>query len=189
MLIDAGIELDSFYTADITRTFPIDGKFTEIQRTLYSLVFEAQKAGFAAVKPGVDFKSINLASQQVLAQGLADLGVLKVSAEESLKPENHFHRRWTLHGVSHMLGLDVHDCAQARKDQYTDAKLAAGMVLTVEPGLYIQPDDELFAPEFRGIGIRIEDDVLVTEDGCRNLSQAMPRHPDEIVSWMANLLR
>ena len=189
MLIDAGIELDSYYTADITRTFPINGKFTEIQRTLYSLVFEAQKAGFAAVKPGADFKSINLASQQVLAQGLADLGVLKVSAEESLKPENHFHRRWTLHGVSHMLGLDVHDCAQARKDQYADAKLAAGMVLTVEPGLYIQPDDELFAPEFRGIGIRIEDDVLVTEDGCRNLSQAMPRHPDEIESWMANLLR
>jgi Xaa-Pro aminopeptidase len=189
MLIDAGIELDSYYTADITRTFPINGKFTEIQRTLYSLVFEAQKAGFAAIKPGADFKSINLASQQVLAQGLEDLGVLKVSAEESLKPENHFHRRWTLHGVSHMLGLDVHDCAQARKDQYTDAKLAAGMVLTVEPGLYIQPDDELFAPEFRGIGIRIEDDVLVTEDGCRNLSQAMPRHPDEIESWMANLLR
>ena len=88
-----------------------------------------------------------------------------------------------------MLGLDVHDCAQARKDQYREAKLAAGMVLTVEPGLYIQPDDELFAPEFRGIGIRIEDDVLVTEDGCRNLSQAMPRHPDEIESWMANLLR
>ena len=79
-----------------------------------------------------------------------------------------------------MLGMDVHDCAQARKDQYTEAKLRAGMILTVEPGFYIQPDDELFPPEYRGIGIRIEDDVLVTEDGCINLSANIPSHPDDI---------
>jgi Xaa-Pro aminopeptidase len=187
LLLDAGVELDSYYTADITRTLPVNGKFSPAQRVLYMLVYEAQKAGFAAIRPGVDFLEINKACHTVLAQGLVDMGVLTISAEESMRPEVGLHKRWTLHGVSHMLGLDVHDCAQARKDQYTDAKLEAGMVLTVEPGLYIQPDDELFAPEYRGIGIRIEDDVLVTEDGCFNLSENMPRHPDEIEAWMASL--
>jgi len=187
ILVDAGVEMDSFYTADITRTLPVNGKFTPAQRSLYMLVYEAQKAGFAAIKAGVDFLSINKACHTVLAQGLVDMGVLTVSAEESMRPEVGLHRRWTLHGVSHMLGMDVHDCAAARKDQYTEAKLAAGMVLTVEPGLYIQPDDELFAPEYRGIGIRIEDDVLVTQDGCINLSEKIPRHPDEIEAWMQSL--
>jgi Xaa-Pro aminopeptidase len=187
LLLDAGVELDSYYTADITRTLPISGRFSPAQRSLYMLVYEAQKAGFAAIRPGVDFLEINKACHTVLAQGLVDMGVLTISAEESMRPEFGLHKRWTLHGVSHMLGLDVHDCAQARKDQYTDGKLEAGMVLTVEPGLYIQPDDELFAPEYRGIGIRIEDDVLVTETGYFNLSENMPRHPDEIEAWMASL--
>lgn len=187
LLLDAGVELDSFYTADITRTFPINGKFSPAQRSLYMLVYEAQKAGFAAIRPGVNFLEINRACHAVLAQGLADMGVLTISAEESMDPEVGLHKRWTLHGVSHMLGLDVHDCAQARKDQYTDATLEAGMILTVEPGLYIQPDDELFAPQYRGIGIRIEDDVLVTETGYFNLSENMPRHPDDIEAWMASL--
>ncbi len=187
LLLDAGVELDSYYTADITRTLPINGKFSPAQRSLYMLVYEAQKAGFAAIRAGVDFLEINKACHQVLAQGLVDMGVLTVSAEESMRPEVGLHKRWTLHGVSHMLGMDVHDCAQARKDQYTEAKLEAGMILTVEPGLYIQPDDELFAPEYRGIGIRIEDDVLVTETGCFNLSENIPRHPDAIEAWMASL--
>ena len=188
ILVDAGVERDSYYTADVTRTIPISGKFTPAQRALYMLVLEAQKAGFAAVKPGVDWTEINIACQTVLANGLADMGVLTVSAEESLRPEVGLHRRWTLHGVSHMLGMDVHDCSQARKDQYSEGKLAVGQVLTVEPGLYIQPDDELFAPEFRGIGIRIEDDVVVTETGCHILSDGLPRHPDDIEKWMAGLL-
>ena len=188
ILVDAGVERDSYYTADVTRTLPISGKFSPAQRSLYMLVYEAQKAGFAAVKPGADWTSVNLAAQKVLAQGLIDMGVLTISAEESIRPEVGLHRRWTLHGVSHMLGMDVHDCSQARKDQYTEGTLKVGMVLTVEPGLYIQPDDELFAPEFRGIGIRIEDDVVVTEDGCRILSNGLPRHPDEIESWMGSLL-
>ena len=188
VLVDAGVELDSFYTADITRTLPVDGKFSPSQRALYMLVYEAQLAGFAAIKPGVLFSDINKACQAVLAQGLADMGVLTVSAEESLKPEVGLHRRWTLHGVSHHLGLDVHDCSEARRDMYMNAPLREGMVLTVEPGLYIQPDDELFAPEFRGIGIRIEDDIVVTADGYRNLSENIPRHPDEIEKWMQTLL-
>jgi Xaa-Pro aminopeptidase len=188
VLIDAGVEMESFYTADITRTLPVNGIFSPSQRALYMLVYEAQLAGFAAIKPGALFSDINKACQAVLAQGLADMGVLTVSAEESLRPEVGLHRRWTLHGVSHHLGLDVHDCAQARKEMYLDATLREGMVLTVEPGLYIQPDDELFAPEYRGIGIRIEDDVVVTANGYRNLSENIPRHPDDIEKWMQTLL-
>ena len=188
VLVDAGVEMQSFYTADITRTLPVDGKFSPAQRALYMLVYESQLAGFAAIKPGVLFSEINKACQEVLAKGLADMGVLTVSAEESLKPEVGLHRRWTLHGVSHHLGLDVHDCAQARKEMYLDSPLREGMVLTVEPGLYIQPDDELFAPEYRGIGIRIEYDVVVTADGCRNLSEDIPRHPDDIEKWMKRIL-
>ena len=188
VLVDAGIEVDSFYTADITRTLPVSGKFTPAQRSLYMLVYEAQLAGFAAIKPGVKFSEINAACQRVLAEGLAAMGVLTVTAEESMQPELGLHRRWTLHGVSHHLGIDVHDCAHARKEQYLDKELEVGMVLTVEPGLYIQPDDELFAPEYRGIGIRIEDDIVVTEDGCRNLSEDIPRHPDAIEKWMKSIL-
>lgn len=189
VLVDAGVEVESFYTADITRTLPVSGKFTPAQRALYMLVYESQLAGFAAIKPGVKFSEINRACQEVLAKGLADMGVLTVSAEESMKPEVGLHRRWTLHGVSHHLGIDVHDCAHARKENYLDKELEVGMVLTVEPGLYIQPDDELFAPEYRGIGIRIEDDIVVTEDGCRNLSENIPRHPDAIEKWMKSILR
>jgi len=188
ILIDAGVEMESYYTADITRTLPVSGKFTPAQRSLYMLVYEAQNAGFAAIRPGADWGDFNRACQSVLAQGLADMGVLPISAEESLLPEGGLHRRWTIHSAGHMLGMDVHDCAQARKDQYIEAKLEVGQVLTVEPGLYIQLDDELFAPEFRGIGIRIEDDVVVTESGCQILSNGLPRHPDDIETWMATLL-
>ena len=189
VLVDAGVEVDSYYTADVTRTLPINGKFTPAQRSLYMLVYEAQEAGFAAIKPGVKFSEINKACQAVLAKGLESMGVLPVTAEEALSEAGGQHRRWTLHGVSHHLGIDVHDCAHARKENYLDAELKEGMVFTVEPGLYIQPDDELFAPEYRGIGIRIEDDIVVTADGCRNISGGIPRHPDQIEAWMASILK
>ena len=189
ILIDAGVEVDSLYTADITRTLPINGKFSPAQRKIYSLVYEAQRAGFAAVKPGAKFKDITAASHSVLAKGLEEMGVLPVTAEESLKPDVGLHRRWTVHGVSHMLGIDVHDCNDARKEQYADGVLEAGMILTVEPGLYIHPDDELFPEEYRGIGVRIEDDVLVTETGCRVLSNKLPSHPDEVEVWISNLTK
>jgi Xaa-Pro aminopeptidase len=189
ILIDAGVEVDSLYTADITRTLPINGKFSSAQRKIYTLVYEAQRAGFAAVKPGAKFKDITAASHSVLAKGLEEMGVLPISAEESLKPEVGLHRRWTVHGVSHMLGIDVHDCNDARKEQYADGILEAGMILTVEPGLYIHPDDELFPEEYRGIGVRIEDDVLVTETGCRVLSNKLPSHPDEVEVWISNLIK
>jgi Xaa-Pro aminopeptidase len=189
VLIDAGVEVESFYTADITRTLPINGKFSPAQREIYMLVYEAQKAGFAAVKPGAKFKEITNASHEVLAKGLEKLGVLPISAAKSLDPDMGLHKRWTVHGVSHMLGIDVHDCNEARIEQYRDGVLEAGMILTVEPGLYIHPDDELFPAEYRGIGVRIEDDVLVTETGCRVMSNKLPSHPDEVEVWISNLTK
>ena len=114
---------------------------------------------------------------RVLAEGLQELGIIE-SAEEVLDPADKRYSRWTLHGVSHMLGLDVHDCAEARNETYREGTLQPGIVLTIEPGLYFQPDDLLVPEELRGIGVRIEDDVLITEDGYRNLSAALPRDPD-----------
>ena len=189
VLIDAGVEVDSHYTADITRTFPINGKFTEAQRKIYMIVYKAQQAGIAAVKPGAKFKDFHNACMVEIAKGAEELGVLPISAEESLKPDQGLHRRWQFHGSGHHLGIDVHDCAHARKEQYAEAVLEPGMILTVEPGFYIQPDDTLFPPEYRGIGVRIEDDILVTESGAKIMSNALPRHPDEVEAYMARLLK
>lgn len=187
LLLDAGVEVESHYTADITRTIPINGKFTAPQREIYKLVLAAQEAGIQAVKPGAKYRDINNACMKVLAEGLAKLGVLTVSAEESLDPSVGLHRRWSVHASGHMLGIDVHDCAKARGEQYLDGELAVGHVLTVEPGLYIQPDDLLFPEEYRGIGVRIEDDVLVTEDGVEVLSRELPRDPDSLEAWIRSV--
>jgi Xaa-Pro aminopeptidase len=188
VLIDAGVELDSHYTADITRTFPVSGRFSKAQRDIYMIVYRAQSAGIAAVKPGIKFKDIHEACMREIAKGAFELGVLPVSVEESLKPENGFHRRWQFHSSGHHLGIDVHDCAHARKEQYLDAVLEPGMIITVEPGFYIQSDDTLFSEEYRGIGVRIEDDVLVTASGAKVLSDSLPRHPDEVEAYMAKVL-
>jgi Xaa-Pro aminopeptidase len=187
VLVDAGVEIDSLYTADITRTLPVSGKFNQGQREIYLAVLEAADAAFAIAKPGVKFREIHAAAMKVIAHKCAEWGILPVSAEESLEEDKQFHRRWMVHGTSHHLGIDVHDCAQARKQMYLDAELKEGMVFTIEPGLYFHPDDLLVPEKFRGIGIRIEDDVLVTRDGVENLSSALPRHPDELEAWMAKL--
>jgi Xaa-Pro aminopeptidase len=187
VLLDMGAEATSLYTADVTRTLPIDGTFTSVQRDLYSLVLAAQQAGIDVVRPGATFRAPHEAAMSVIAHGLEDLGLLPVSAEEALSPDSRIYARWTLHGTSHMLGLDVHDCAVADARVYPGGELEEGMVLTVEPGLYFQEDDLLVPEELRGIGIRIEDDVVVTADGVRNLSEALPREPDEIEAWMARL--
>ena len=189
LLLDAGVEADSLYTADITRTLPISGTFTPEQRAVYSLVYEAQRAGMAQVRPGNDFLEPNRAAMRVLAQGLIDLHVLKCSLEEALDPEKQFYKRYTLHNVSHMLGIDVHDCAKARTENYRYGKLQAGMVLTVEPGLYFQPDDATVPENLRGIGVRIEDDVLVTQNGCENLSSILPSEPGEVEAWISGIVR
>ncbi len=187
LLLDAGIEGNSLYTADITRTFPISGKFTPAQRAIYGIVLEAQRAALKIVKPGNDFMAPNKAAMAVIAHGLARLGILPMSAEEALREENQFYRRYSLHNVSHMLGLDVHDCAQARAENYKYGKLEPGMVLTVEPGLYFQVDDLTVPAKYRGIGVRIEDDVLVTDKGCRVLSSSLPREADAVEQWMRSV--
>ena len=175
VLLDMGVEASTLYTADVTRTLPVDGTFTPLQRELYTLVLTAQQAGIDAVRPGAPFLAAHQAAMHVIAHGLEDMGLLPVSAEEALSPDSKVYARWTLHGTSHMLGMDVHDCARASTDIYPKGDLEAGMVLTVEPGLYFQEDDLLVPEELRGIGIRIEDDIVVTENGARNLSEALPR--------------
>lgn len=187
VLLDMGVEGRNLYTADVTRTLPVSGAFSPVQRDLYSLVLSAQKAGIEAVRPGAAFLAAHHAAMEVLAHGLEDLGLLPVSAQEALDPDSKVYARWTLHGTSHMLGMDVHDCARASMDLYPKGDLAEGMVLTVEPGLYFQADDLLVPEELRGIGIRIEDDILVTADGSRNLSEALPREIDEVEEWMGRL--
>ncbi|QIK77522.1 aminopeptidase P family protein [Nocardioides piscis] len=186
-LLDMGVEGHNLYTADVTRTLPVDGRFTTLQRDLYDLVLNAQQAGIDAVRPGARFLAAHDAATQVLAHGLADLGLLPVPVEEALDPESKVYARWTLHGTSHMLGMDVHDCGKASVDVYPRGDLAEGMVLTVEPGLYFQADDLLVPEELRGIGIRIEDDILVTADGAHNLSASLPRTSGEVEEWMGSL--
>ncbi|MDJ0334505.1 aminopeptidase P family protein [Salinibacterium sp. G-O1] len=184
ILIDAGIELDSYYTADITRTLPVNGTFTEVQRRIYDAVLEAADAAFAIVKPGLTFRDIHAEAMKVIAAKTAEWGLLPVSAEVSLEPDNQFHRRYMVHGTSHHLGIDVHDCAAARRELYLDGVLEAGMVFTIEPGLYFQPDDLSVPEEYRGIGVRIEDDILVTESGAENLSVGIPRTADDVEAWL-----
>ncbi|WP_010147946.1 aminopeptidase P N-terminal domain-containing protein [Serinicoccus profundi] len=187
LLLDAGVETDALYTADVTRTVPVSGRFTEPQRRVYEAVLEAQEAGLAAVRPGNRFKDVHAAAIEVIARHLLEWGLLPddVTLEQTLDAEQgQFHRRWMVHGTSHHLGIDVHDCAQALREDYVDAELREGMVLTVEPGLYFKADDLLVPEELRGIGVRIEDDVVVTADGMRNLSAMLPRTVPEVEAWV-----
>jgi Xaa-Pro aminopeptidase len=189
VLLDMGVEGRNLYTADVTRTLPVDGRYSTLQRDLYDLVLQAQDAGIAACRPGLPFTGTHEAAMGVLAHGLEAMGLLPVSAEEALDPDSKVYSRWTLHGTSHMLGLDVHDCGQAAPEAYRGATLEPGMVLTVEPGLYFQDDDLLVPAELRGIGIRIEDDLLVTADGTVNLSGSLPRTADDVEAWMGEQRR
>jgi Xaa-Pro aminopeptidase len=182
LLLDAGVETHTLYTADVTRTLPISGEFDETQRKVYDAVYDAQEAGIAAVRPGARFRDFHEVAQRVLAERLVEWGLLEGPAEQVL--DLGLHRRFTLHGTGHMLGLDVHDCADARCEEYVDGLLEPGMVQTVEPGLYFQPDDLTVPEQYRGIGVRIEDDILVTADGNENLSAALPRRAGEIEDWM-----
>jgi Xaa-Pro aminopeptidase len=188
VLVDAGVEADSLYTADVTRTLPVDGTFTDVQRRVYTAVLDAADAAFAVARPGSRFRDVHAAAMEVIAARLGEWGLLPGTVEESLDPEGQWHRRWMVHGTSHHLGLDVHDCALARREMYLDAVLEPGMVFTIEPGLYFKSDDLAVPEEYRGIGVRIEDDVLVTADGYENLSAALPRRPEDVEAWMATIL-
>ena len=192
VLVDAGVEVDSLYTADVTRTIPVDGRFTEAQRRIYQAVLDAADAAFArAGTPGCRFKDVHAAAMEVIAARLEEWGMLPegVSAADSLAPEGQYHRRWMVHGTSHHLGLDVHDCAQARREMYMDAELRPGMCFTIEPGLYFREDDLLVPEEMRGTGVRIEDDVVVREDGSvERLTQDVPRTVEEVEAWVSGLI-
>lgn len=185
VLMDMGVEIDTLYTADITRTVPASGTWTPLQRDVYSIVLAAQDAGIAQVRPGVPFREFHRECVRVLVEGLADLGLLPCSAAEAMDPASTVYGRWVLCGSGHMLGLDVHDCRGGGADQSLDGLLEPGNVLTVEPGLYFQPGDLKVPEELRGVGIRIEDDLVVTESGNRNLSAALPRSVAAVEEWMS----
>jgi Xaa-Pro aminopeptidase len=171
LLIDAGCEYD-FYASDVTRTFPIGSRFTPLQRDLYEIVLAAQLKSIAAIRPGVKFDDPHDAAVDVLVEGMCHLGLFKESPAEVR--EKSLFRRYYMHRTSHWLGMDVHDVGLYRIAG-DSRKLEPGMILTAEPGIYIGPDDESAPAEFRGIGIRIEDDVLVTPDGHEVLTAAVPK--------------
>jgi Xaa-Pro aminopeptidase len=180
VLIDAGCELQG-YAADITRTFPISGKFSETQKQLYQLVLDAQSAAFNQVKPGNTFKQITDAAIDVLTKGLIELGLLSGSLAFNLQTQGY--RDYFMHGIGHWLGLDVHDVGNY-KLAGQDRCLEAGMVLTIEPGLYIAADADVDL-QWRGMGIRIEDNLLVTATGFDNLTFSTPKQIVEIEALMA----
>ncbi len=180
LLIDAGAEIDC-YAADVTRTFPINGRFTDDQRVLYEIVLRAQLAAIEQCQPGREWVEPHDAAVKVLVAGLVDLGLLRGGVDELI--ESGAHRRFYMHRTGHWLGMDVHDVGDYKiGDEWR--VLEPGMVLTVEPGLYI-PDDHDIDPRWRKIGIRIEDDVLITREGHTNLSEDLPKAPDDVEALMA----
>ncbi|GLY32658.1 aminopeptidase P family protein [Kineosporia sp. NBRC 101731] len=189
LLLDMGVEANSLYTADVTRTIPAGGTFTQTQRAVHDLVEASHRAGMDQVRPGAEYSDFHFASMEVIAQGLHDWGLLPVSVDEALAPEGQQHRRYLACGVGHHLGLDVHDCGKSDYEKYQGAPLAPGMVLTVEPGLYFHAHDETLPPELRGIGVRIEDDLLVTQTGHEVLSGALPIDAAGLEQWTQENMR
>jgi len=182
LLIDAGCEY-RYYASDVTRTFPIGAKFTPLQRSFYELVLTAQLKAIEMIRPGVRFDDPHDAALRILVDGMRDLGLLKGSAEEIIAGGTY--RRYYMHRTSHWLGMDVHDVGIYRQGALS-RELEPGMVLTVEPGIYISPDDEEAPESFRGIGIRIEDDVLVTTDGHEVITHATPKKIADVEALTAS---
>jgi Xaa-Pro aminopeptidase len=174
MLLDAGTEI-GYYTSDVTRTWPVSGKFTAEQRAIYDIVLRAQNAGIARCKPGVEFREVHEAAVREVTRGLLELGLLEGKLEECI--QNNAFRKFFMHGTSHWLGLDVHDTGDTRG---RTRKFEPGMILTVEPGIYISEGTAGIDRKWWGIGVRIEDDILITENGSINLSERLPRDPDAI---------
>ena len=182
LLIDAGAELDC-YAADVTRTFPVNGRYTPAQRAIHQLVLAAQQAAITAAVPGASWIAPHEAAVQVLTEGMLSLGLLKGTLAGCLK--EHAYRRFYMHKTGHWLGLDVHDVGDYRiGGDYR--LLEPGMVLTIEPGIYIAPGSKGVAAKWQGIGVRIEDDVVVTRDGNEVLSASAPKDADAIEAWMAS---
>jgi len=181
LLIDAGCEYD-FYASDVTRTFPVGARFNPAQRALYAVVLEAQRRAIELIKPGVRFDDVHEAALRVLVEGMIDLGLVKGPLEDAIATAAY--RRYYMHRTSHWLGMDVHDVGLYRVDGGS-RELEPSMVLTVEPGIYISPDDESAPEEMRGVGIRIEDDVLVTAAGYEVLTAAIPKTVDDVEALTA----
>ncbi|MBC7900912.1 MAG: aminopeptidase P N-terminal domain-containing protein [Saprospiraceae bacterium] len=184
LLVDAGAEYEG-YAADITRTFPVNGRYSKAQREVYDVVLDVQLQCIEATKTGNTVKGRQEFSIELLTEGMKKLGLLKGKTKDLIRKKEYM--KYYMHGVGHYLGMDVHDAGRYFTDQTAknSRPFAPGMVLTVEPGLYIPPNDKSAPSKYRGIGIRIEDDVLVTEDGNRNLTAAVPKDPGEIEALMA----
>ncbi len=181
LLIDAGAEYKG-YASDITRTYPINGKFTKAQREIYDLVLEAQMSCVEMVRPGITHDQLKQHSVEVLTAGMVRLGLLQGEPEELIKEEKY--KQFYMHGLGHMLGIDVHDVGRYYYDKESRA-LEPGVVMTVEPGLYISPDTKDIPEQYLGIGVRIEDDVLCTSNGPRVLTSKVPKDAGEIEALMA----
>lgn len=180
VLIDAGAEVNG-YAGDCTHTFPLSGKFSAEQATIYNLVLAAQQAALALIKPGTPYDAPHQAAVKVICQGLIDLGLLHDTLENAL--ETGSYKAFYMHQTGHWLGNDVHDVGQYKLNGQWRL-LMAGMALTVEPGIYISPDNQQVEARWRGIGVRIEDSVLVTDTGYECLTSGLPRSVEEIEAWM-----
>jgi len=181
VLIDAGAEYRG-YAGDITRTFPANGRFSAAQRALYDVVLAANKAGIAAARPGEPANAPHRAALQALVEGMIALGLLTGSVEDAIDDETY--REYFMHGTSHWLGMDVHDVGDYKRDGEWRL-LEPGMALTIEPGLYVRSENENAPRRFRGTGIRIEDDIVITETGCKVLTTGVPKEADAIEALMA----
>ena len=180
VLIDAGAEYNG-YAADITRTFPVSGRFSDAQATLYQLVLDAQKAALAVIKPGVTLKAATDIAIEVMTQGLIELGILQGTLESNIQEQNY--RQFFMHGLGHWLGMDVHDVGSYQLDG-TERPLIPGMVLTVEPGIYISKEADVDA-QYAGIGIRVEDNIVITAEGFTNLTASVPKEIKDIEQLMS----
>jgi Xaa-Pro aminopeptidase len=176
MLVDAGCELEG-YASDVTRTYPIGGSFSAAGRAIYDVVLAAQRAGIEQCAPGKTLADVHAASVRTIVEGLVDLKLLSGEVDDVIEKEAY--RRFYMHKTSHWLGLDVHDVGNYGMEG-NHRPLEPGMVFTVEPGIYLAADDEDTHAEFRGIGVRIEDDIAITEDGCENLTEAIATDPEDV---------
>ena len=177
VLVDAGAEI-GYYTGDVTRTWPISGEFTGYQREIYDLVLRAEMAAIRAVRPGLPWTDLHKTTVNIIAQGLLDMGILEGSLEEVIEKKTF--RKFFMHGTGHWLGIDVHDVGAYARGGEKTRPLEPGMVFTIEPGVYFHPEEEATPDDYRGIGVRIEDNILVTETGYEVLTSQAPKEPEEI---------
>ena len=181
MLIDAGCEYEN-YASDITRTFPVNGIFTPEQAAIYDIVLAAQAAAIEQIAPGLEYNLANDATIRVITQGLVDLKLLQGDVDELITQSAY--RDFYMHSAGHWLGMDVHDVGDYKIDNSWRV-YEPGMVLTVEPGIYISPDNKNVAAKWRGIAVRIEDNILVTKTGCEDLTSGVPKARNQIEQLMA----